>query len=362
MTIRIIELSGSAQAMGAAHGLRFGEDIRQYAEDRIGLVMSGLWSGNRLARADVLAIAESCLPFHEAFSPELTEEMAAMGEAAGLSPAEMVVAGGFTDFVDAVRANTGGPMPPEVFEDDCTAFIVPDERANGAGYFGQTWDMHDTATPFVILTDIRPSGRPRALVFTTTGCVGQIGMNEEGVAVGINNLTGADGRPGVTWPHVVRKALEQTSARDAMDVIAGAHLAGAHSYFVFDADGVGFNLEAMPTATAVFESTPGDVLVHTNHTLSPVASEREVPRPAQLQASSEKRLAKATELLAEGDIDEQMLMAVTRDEEAICQVGYDPYHVESCGAAIMRPRTRDFWAVWGLPKDNEYESFSLATS
>ncbi len=361
MAIRVLELAGSPAAIGAGHGKQYAADIRHYAEDRIALVMSGLWSGNHLDRDEVLAIAESCLPFHEAFSPDLTEEMMAIGEAAGLSPAEMIVVGGFTDFVDAVRASTGGPMPPEVIEDDCTAFIVPDHLAGGSGYFGQTWDMHDTATPFVILTDLRPTNKPRALVFTTTGCVGQIGMNEAGVAVGINNLTGVDGRPGVTWPHVVRKALEQTSAEEAKKVISQAHLAGAHNYLVFDAEGAGFNLEAMPTVTAVTELAT-EVIVHTNHTLTLAANEREVPRPAELQASSEARLARARDLLSGSDIDEQTLMAVTRDEDAICQVGYDPYHVESCGAAIMRPQTREFWAVWGLPTDNDYESFSLATT
>lgn len=358
MAIRVIELAGSPGAMGSAHGSAYAPDIRRYAADRIDLVTSGLWSGNRLDRTDVLEIAASCLPHHETFSSDLTEEMVAVGVAAGLTPEEMVIVGGFTDFVDAVRASTGGPMPAEVIEDDCTAFIVPDERAGGAGYFGQTWDMHDTATQFVVLTDVRPNDKPRALVFTTTGCLGQIGMNEAGVAVGINNLTGATGQPGVTWPHVVRKALEQTSAQAARDVIEGAHLAGAHSFLVFDAGGVGYNLEAMPTTTAVFE-LGREVLVHTNHSLSPEARAVEVPRPPQLQASSELRLAKARQMLASGDIDEQTLMAVTRDEEAICQVGYDPYHVESCGAAIMRPKTGQFWAVWGLPKDNEYEAFSL---
>lgn len=362
MSIRVLTLSGSPGAIGATHGAAYADDIRRYAHERIELVMSGLWSGKHLSRGEVMKVAASCLSHHEDFSPEITEEMLAIGAAAGLSAEEMIIVGGFTDFVDAVRATTGGDLPPEVFEDDCTAFIVPDSRAGGAGYFGQTWDMHDTATEFVVLMDIRPEDKPRALVFTTTGCVGQIGMNEVGVAVGINNLTGADGQPGVTWPHVVRKALEQTTAEAAKDVIMSARLAGAHSFLVFDAQGTGYNLEAMPSRTVVFDLAAGDVLIHTNHTLSPEARAVEVARPPQLQASSEARLVKATQLLAHGDIDEQTLMEVTRDEEAICQIAYDPYHVESCGAAIMRPKTKDFWAVWGLPREHEYEHMSLEAS
>ncbi len=359
--IRVLPLSGGPGERGTAHAAAYAADIRRYAEERIRLVTSGLWSGNQLSRADVLAIAELCVPHHQAFSAELTAEMAAMGAAAGLTVAEMVIVGGFTDFVDAVRAHTGGPLPAQVVEDDCTAFLVPNERAGGAALFGQTWDMHDTATEFVVLTDVAPAEAPRALVFTTTGCVGQIGMNELGVAVGINNLTSADGRPGVTWPFVVRKALEQPTAAAAKDVILSAPLAGAHNYLVLDASGAGYNIEATPTVSAVTELAT-DVIVHTNHILEAETSAVEVPRPAELQRSSEARLAKARALLAAGTIDEHVLMEVTRDEEAICQVARDPFHVESCGAAVMRPATLDFWAVWGLPVENEYERFTLAAA
>ena len=358
MTIRLLELSGSHGAIGAKHGASHAEEIQHYADERLSLVMSGLWSGHKLGRGEVMDIAASCLVHHEEFSPDLTEEMLAIGSAARLSPEEMIIVGGFTDFVDAVRATTGGDLPPEVIEDDCTAFIVPDHRSSGAGYFGQTWDMHDTATQFVVLTDIRVDNKPRAMVFTTTGCVGQIGMNEAGVAVGINNLHGASGKPGVTWPLVVRKALEQTTAEGAKDIIMNANLAGAHNYLILDAHGSGYNIEAMASTNVVFE-LDHEVLIHTNHTLVPESTAVEVPRPAELQASSVRRLEKATELLSDGEITEETLMEVTRDEEAICQIAHDPYHVESCGAAIMRPQTGDFWAVWGLPNQNDYEHFSM---
>ncbi|NNF64573.1 MAG: hypothetical protein HKN07_09975 [Acidimicrobiia bacterium] len=360
--IRVLELAGSPAAIGKAHGSAYAHDIRRYAEERIGLVAGGSWSGGPLSRDRVLEIASSCLPHHLAFSPELTEEMVAIGASAGLSAAEMIIVGGFTDFVDTVRGVVGGPTPPEVLEDDCTAFIVPSSRAaDGQGLYGQTWDMHDTATEFVVLTDVRPDDRPRAMVFTTTGCVGQIGMNEAGVTVGINNLTGVDGRPGVTWPLVVRRALEQETAADAMNVIRNAPVAGAHSYLVLDAQGNGGIVEKTPTTSAV-APLGGDPLVHTNHMLDPSTQGVEAERPAELVASSTARHQRAEELLEGSGVTEEGLMALTRDDDAICQISSAPFHIESCGAAIMRPATLDFWAVWGLPKDNVYEHFSLAES
>jgi isopenicillin-N N-acyltransferase like protein len=53
------------------------------------------------------------------------------------------------------------------------------------------------------------------------------------------------------------------------------------------------------------------------------------------------------------------LQALTRDPEAICVTSKPPRFVETCGAAIMRPATLDFWMCWGLPIENEYEHFRL---
>jgi isopenicillin-N N-acyltransferase-like protein len=135
--------------------------------------------------------------------------------------------------------------------DDCTAFLVPDSRtADGHGFFGQTWDMHDDSTEFVILLRGKPDDGPGYLAFSITGCLGMIGMNDAGIAIGINNLLGGDGQVGVTWPFVVRKALQQTEIDAALACITEAKLAGAHNYMIFDAHGRGYNVEAMSTHCA----------------------------------------------------------------------------------------------------------------
>ena len=346
--------------MGDAHGRAHAAEIRRYARERVELVAEGLWSGGPLQSGEVLELAEACLPAHEAFSPRLHAEMLAMASAAGITPAEAVVVGGFTDFVDTVRAATAGPHPVSVTEDDCTAFVVPDGRAAGAGMLGQTWDMHDTATDYVVLVRLRPDDTPGALVFTTVGCLGQIGMNEAGVSVGINNLTGNDGRFGVTWPSVVREMLAQATAAEALGVLLGADLAGAHSYLILDAEGRGYCVEAMPSARPV-QTLAAEPIVHTNHVTEPAALPFEGERFSELMANSRHRLELAAALLADGGdpVDPEQLMEVTREPTTICRWPDATYRVESSGAVIMRPRTADFWACWGQPADNDYEHFSL---
>ena len=70
--------------------------------------------------------------------------------------------------------------------------------------------------------------------------------------------------------------------------------------------------------------------------------------------SSTRRLERGAELVADGEIDADRLMALTRDEDAICRVAVEPFHIESSGAAIMRPRTGEFWACWGRPAENDF--------
>ncbi len=283
-----------------------------------------------------------------------------MAIAAGISTAEAVVVGGFTDFVDVLRA---GGLTGLAEEDDCTAVIVPDDLAGGAGFLAQTWDMHDSATEHVTLVRVMPDSGPAALVFTTVGCLGQIGMNEAGIAIGINNLTASNGRVGVTWPFVVRKALAQTSIEDALLVVLEAELAGGHNYLLFDGDGTGYNIEAMPGYRAVTR-LDREPLVHTNHCLDPEAQQLEAPRPADLMRSSVDRLATASDLLAKrvasGEaLTTEHLIELTREPEVICRRSTPPHHNESAGAAIMRPNTGDFWACWGIPADNDFEAFRV---
>jgi isopenicillin-N N-acyltransferase-like protein len=356
--IRHRVLRGSPRAIGDEHGRVYREGIRHYTDERVRLASNGSWAGREATRDDALGLAEAMLPAHRAYAPDLTEEMEAMAKASGLSAAEAVIVGGFTDFVDAVRAQTH--EVPE--EDNCTAVLVPNDLAAGQGFLAQTWDMHDSATEHVVLLEVVPDAGPRAFVYSTVGCLGQIGLNEAGIAVGINNMAATTGRVGVTWPFVVRKVLQQTNIEAALACVVDAELAGAHNYLLLDRHGRGYNVEAMPDCRTVtkLEDAP---LLHTNHCLDAEARREEAERPPELLASSEGRLQRADELLAGVDaIDVDRLIALTRDPVAICHRSEPPFHVESSGAAIMRPATGELWAVWGLPSENEYEAFCFGAA
>jgi isopenicillin-N N-acyltransferase-like protein len=358
--IRELILDGDPAHRGAVHGAAYHNEIRRYTEERVRLAANGSWAGRTATRDDAIALAAQMLPAHQAFDRDLFEEMESLAAASGITPAEAVIVGGFTDFVDVVRAMGGTGLSEE---DDCTAVIVPDVVADGTGFLAQTWDMHDTATQHVTLLRIVGGSGPEALIFSTVGCLGQIGMNAAGICVGINNLSAANGKIGVTWPFVVRKMLAQASLEAALAVLVEADLAGAHNYLLFDAGGAGYNIEAMPGFRAVtaLGSRP---LVHTNHCLDPQAQKSEALRPPDLTQSSMARFATAAEMLNEKiasdlPIGVDDLIALLREPDVICRRSGPPHFTESSGAAIMRPRTGEFWACWGIPADNEFELFKL---
>ncbi len=343
-------VEGTPAEVGAAHGEMFASGIRAYVDDRVALSAIG----TSLDRDEILAIASRMLEAHERYDLALFTEMAAMADAAGISLEEAVIVGGYTDFIDTVRAYANG----SVFEDTCTAVLTTDAQSGGAGFLGQTWDMNASATPHVFILDVATDDDPRVLTFTTHGTLGQIGMNTAGIAIGISNLTVTDGAFGVTWPFVVRKVLRQESFDAALTCIVEAPLAGAHNFMLRDAEGNGASIEATPTRNHV-ERLGSETLVHTNHCIATHIMAVEAERPESLARSSADRMEQATELLEDVPHTIDQLKSLFADERTICRRRDPEFGYESSGAAIMRPATGDFWACWGLPSENEYERFSL---
>lgn len=375
--VRVLRAGGSPYEMGYIHGKTFAKEIGELTEERLRLSCDPFWTaGRQVTLDDVLELGRACLSHHWAFAPDLMEEMQGMAEATGIGLNELVIMNGFTDFVDVVanpeamgHHHTNGPLPGVAVDGGgCTAFVVDASTAgDGRGYLGQTWDMHASATPYVLLLDLRPDDGPALITFTITGCVGMIGMNEHGVAVGINNLLGADGRPGVHWVYVVRKMLAQRSVERALEVLQRAQLSGAHNYLLMgptaSGDWRGFDVEQMATRAAV---TPVDSFyVHTNHCLISEMCQVERPRKAVSQASTQARQAQAAQYLGEhsGAITVDTLKALTRfhdgDNLSVCAHVQPGYEVESSGACIMAPQTRELWALWGNPCQNDYEAFHV---
>jgi isopenicillin-N N-acyltransferase-like protein len=185
---------------------------------------------------ELMQVAELHLPVLRAFDAPLYDELVGIAEGAGLSPARVVVLNHYTDLKDLDPATVlgGARREREVEkEEDCSAIVAGTREG---AVLGQTWDMHGSAAPFVVMIHVPQIGdAPEAWLLSITGCLGMTGMSSAGVGLTINNLKSSDARVGVVWPALVRKALRERTAEGARDVVLGAPLGSGHHYLVADA-------------------------------------------------------------------------------------------------------------------------------
>jgi isopenicillin-N N-acyltransferase like protein len=314
--LRVLQLTGTPYEIGFQHGLAYAEDIRKVTAERIQLSCEPTWTGRSLSYKQVLELANACIPYHEDYAPDVLDELRGMSAATGIGLAELIIVGGFTDFVDVVyNANEHQPEVP-IYGNECTAWLTSNRMMrDGHGMLAQTWDMHASATPYVILIHGKPDNAPKYYALSLTGCVAMIGMNSAGITVGINNLVGVDGQPGVTWNFVCRKILQQTTLDAALKCLTEARLAGGHNYLLMDAHGNGYNVEAMATAIHISE-LQDEPLVHTNLCLHENTMAVQRPLTPELIEDSTTRVRRA-KMRMNGchDLTEYDLMDIMRSRE-----------------------------------------------
>ncbi|HEU5060854.1 MAG TPA: C45 family peptidase [Kofleriaceae bacterium] len=259
--MRTFELPpGSAREQGRAHGEMFRGEIGSLAEIR--LYLCAQMSGG--TRESVMQSARQHLPVLERYDRGLAEELVGIAEGAGLDPALVLVLNHYTDLRDLEL----GREHKGVTTDGCSAVYA--RTPSGVVVTGQTWDMHATSMPYVILMKVPAhEGRPGAWILSLTGCLGIAGMNARGVALCVNNLSSTDARVGVVWAALVRRALAQPTAASARDMMLDAPFGSGRHFLLVDREEA-YGLEASGTRRSVVFSGEVKDYVHTNHCLDPV--------------------------------------------------------------------------------------------
>ena len=259
--MRVFELpaGGTPRSWGEAHGEAFRGPIAEIAEIRTELTIdiAGFDS-----KDDLLVLARQHLPVLERFDRSLYDELLGIADGANLDPASVVVLNHYTDLRDIAAPTHEGS------EEGCS--VVYSRGARGH-LLGQTWDMHGSAEPYVMMLGVPESeSEPGGWFFTLCGCLGMTGLSRSGVAISINNLRSTDARVGVVWPALVRRAVREPTHEAAARIIEAGPLGSGHHYFVASRAGA-VGLETSGTACrSVFSddrSAPETVFVHTNHCL-----------------------------------------------------------------------------------------------
>jgi isopenicillin-N N-acyltransferase-like protein len=254
------ECAGGSER-GLLHGQRFAGEIASLCAIRIYLAckISGF------ERDALLKVADAHLPILQAFDEDLYQELTGIAEGAGLPASYIVILNQYTDIRDlSPMADPDEGLAGEVdFDGGCTIVWA---RGPSGPLFGQTWDMHATAMPYVMMLRVPDAAGGDAWLLSLTGCLGMAGLNAAGLSIGINNLTSTDARPGVVWSAIVRKAMRESKATCAKDLLLQTRTGSGHHYLVSDEKEV-FSVETSGTKNKLIFSGEADDFVHSNHCL-----------------------------------------------------------------------------------------------
>ncbi len=356
-TLESIEVAGTPRGMGESFGEAYRGETHELYERRLAnaIEQARLNGGRTFGVKDVLSVAGSCLSITEEYDPTGFAEFLGIARGASLSPEQLFVTQGLTDFRDilafADNVYDGPVVRPDA--EGCSSFLVAPDRSQTDGVLaGQTWDLYTDNMPYVRLVHRKPSNAPETISLTLTGCLSLIGLNSEGIAVGNTNLCTRDARIGVQYLSVIHRALRSRSAEEAVASITAAPRSAAHYYYVADRSGDAVGLECSATRHERFD-VPSGILVHCNHSLGETIRELEVPITEESTYARQSRL---TQLL--GDREPPLLSAGTLKRAlsdghggdlAICRYRTGDFDVSTNAAVVMSPRDGAIHACRGQP-------------
>jgi isopenicillin-N N-acyltransferase-like protein len=244
-------------------GRTHGEQTADLISQAIDAYSASFSFSHGLSWAAVRERAELWVPMIAEHAPHLLEEMAGVGEAAGV------------DVLDILALNARGEIvydptfsamhPEDVSEvDGCSSFALTG-APDGHVYAGQNWDWRETAAPTVIALRIVQPGKPTIIMQAEAGQIGRQGANAAGIALNANGLGGRFGSMiGMPQAIIRRLILDSTRFYDALRVPFLLRQQIAANLLFTHRDGVAIDLETTPERHR-WGSPQAGLLVHANH-------------------------------------------------------------------------------------------------
>lgn len=250
--VPLIRAHGDPAEAGRAHGAALGPALRAFLGD-------GLARLDRiLPRPTTLdALRPALAAYHEeiaAATPDLAAEIAGLADGAGITVDEALL-------LQLRREIMGYSKVPS--RGDCTTYARSGDA--GAPVLVQTVDLNgDLDDQLAVLDVARAGSGRRALVLSFGGLLGYLGVNDSGLAVGLNLVLGGDWRPGLPPYLAIRHLLDTASSVDeAVEVLHGLRLASSRSLTLCD-PGKAAWVEILGDEIRVHEAPQP---THTNHFL-----------------------------------------------------------------------------------------------
>jgi len=300
------------------------------------------WSGKWV-------VPEGCLEAAREKFPHLLEELQGMAEGSGQSFSDLFFLNSLEEVLD-LKSPTA-----------CTSIGL---EANGEVWLGHNEDWYAEDADTVIAIYGQPNNLPSFISITAAPFLAAVGMNEAGLAQGVNSVTATDYQVGVPRMLAARAVLEAMTIREAIDKATPHNRAGGYNHLLVSTKKELGNLETTATES---DYLPGAKLIyHTNHYLSP-----RLQRLAKMGSNhSLTRYRRLTELER---IDQRVANRVTCRERLISYLsdhGNRPLSIckhacEQMGnegtifSAIFDPGSFNAWIAVGNPCDKKYKELII---
>ncbi len=338
--IKILDLKGSFSDIGHGHGEDCRNEIKYLLAERLGIMFS---EAPNLSPSRLEEVCQSIWVYIAEHYKDLTEELTATAEGAQIHPWQLILAGAYTDLLDVVRER------PIATYDECTLGVSTKPR-----FIAGTWDSHRSAVNGLVLLRRRPDVGPETLALTTAGWPAQQGINSEGLAFAITNLTPRTARA-TGLPYIAAvAALAALSTPDEFVSIAKAHqFCSGHSYVVLGSHGPAVIVET--TGTVVDISTVTSFDTKANH----YRKDSQIDDNAAYGnfANSCKREKELHTLLQKVTGPAEFSLALSKSS-SINRVGENEVAV-TCAYFYLDPTRQELWYQCGPARDEKMSVVTL---
>lgn len=344
---RLVRAEGTHRELGRQHGEQAKELIRAHVE------VVGR------SREQLRLQALQFKPLFEKYCPHLLDEIAGMGEGAGITLAE------------ALAVNIRGELRKAKTE-GCTTYVIGRKgTANGEILIGQNSDMGTSNIELGYILHLKPKNKPQVLIWTFGGMIGYHGMNGKGVAIFENALSDAGSVPAgkFAMPHypVKRMILESKRVDDAINLFRNIPVASNKNYVMCDGAGAILDVEATTAGPEIIRDEGAGFLAHSNHFVCARYASRETP-DAMMPDSLQRRDRMNALIQAEmGSITVDRMKGFLCDHSnhptSICRHPQIPSKgpERTVASMISEPAHRRMHVALGNPCESHFVTYAMDT-
>jgi isopenicillin-N N-acyltransferase-like protein len=343
MSLPYVQAAGDPYQLGYQHGVARGPALRAFLAD-------GLCRLEQLATGPVsLAGLAPLLADYDqqlsAATPLLARELDGLAAGAGISRDEALL-------MQLRREIAGYQRIPSM--GDCTTYA----RSGSNPVLAQTVDLNGGLDDQITILEVSGPSRPRrSLVLSFGGLLGYLGLNSDGLAIGLNLVLGGRWVPGVPPYLAIRHLLDHAAnVAEAIELLRGLPLASSRSLTLCDARQA-ICLEILDNQVVGLD---GDC-AHTNHFLHPAFAERDELN-VFARNSSVRRLEAARAGIARLPVDadiEAHFELLSTAPICVADTG-DIRRERTVAAVVLLPDRGELHIRPGDPSQHATESFRFA--